>query len=243
MLAAAELAARAARRLQIPRHVAFVSRSAPLILPRQEPPSRRLPLHEAAFSSSSAPSGGSSAGPPLPRCTGGGGPPGQAQGGERCPPPGGLPFEVKGLNHIAVVVPDLERAAEHYRAVLGAIVTEPKDLPEHGVTFVVARLNNLHLELLHPLGADSPVANFLAKNPLGGLHHVCLTVDTVEGAAAYMKERGVRLLGGGIPRLGAHHNPVVFAHPKDFGGVLYELEEEAALQPEEAVDSDRAADR
>ncbi len=129
------------------------------------------------------------------------------------------------LNHIAIVVPDLAAAAELYTNALGASVSEPIPLPEHGVTTVFVELPNSKIELLHPLGEDSPVEKFLSNNPSGGMHHVCYEVDDLQAAIDHLVAEGARVLGDGKPRLGAHNLPVVFLHPKDFCGTLIELEE------------------
>ncbi len=129
------------------------------------------------------------------------------------------------LNHVAIAVPDLEAASAVYRDALGARVSEPEDLPEHGVTVVFVTLPNTKIELVGALGADSPVARFLERNPAGGMHHVCYEVDDIIAARDRLKERGARVLGGGDPETGAHGKPVLFLHPKDFCGTLIELEE------------------
>ena len=129
------------------------------------------------------------------------------------------------LNHVAIAVPDLGAAAKVYRETLGAKVSEPLDLPEHGVTTVFVELENTKLELLHPLGEGSPIAGFLARNPEGGTHHVCYEVDDIYAARDRMKAKGARILGDGEPRNGAHNKPVIFLHPKDFCGTLVELEQ------------------
>lgn len=129
------------------------------------------------------------------------------------------------LNHVAIVVPDLARAAALYRDTLGAEVSAPEDLPEHGVTTVFVTLPNTKIELLHPLGADSPVARFLERNPDGGIHHVCYEVADIRAARDKLKAEGARVLGDGEPRIGAHDKPVLFLHPKDFCGTLVELEQ------------------
>lgn len=129
------------------------------------------------------------------------------------------------LNHVAVVVPDLEAARTLYRDTLGAEVSGPQDFPEHGVSVVFVALPNTKIELMHPLGADSPIANFLRRNPSGGVHHVCLEVDDILAARDRLKARGARVLGDGEPRIGAHGKPVLFLHPKDFCGTLIELEQ------------------
>ena len=136
------------------------------------------------------------------------------------------------LNHIAVVVPDLDRAAAKYRDLLGAKVHSPRDLPEHGVTVVFVDLPNSKLELMTPLGNNSPVAKFLGEHPNGGMHHVCFEVADLAHAARALTEGGARVLGDGTPKLGAHGLPVLFLHPKDFDGTLIELEEvKPELQP------------
>ncbi len=129
------------------------------------------------------------------------------------------------LNHVAVAVPDLAAAAAQYRDTLGAQVSAPDALPEHGVTVVFVTLPNTKIELLEPLGADSPVANFLARNPAGGIHHLCDEVDDIIAARDRLKSAGARVLGDGEPRTGAHGKPVIFLHPKDFCGTLIELEQ------------------
>ena len=129
------------------------------------------------------------------------------------------------LNHVAIVVPDLAQAAAVYRDTLGARVSEPVDLPEHGVTTVFVELPNPKIELLHPLGDDSPIASFLARNASGGMHHVCYEVDDIRAARDRLKAQGARVLGDGEPKIGAHGKPVLFLHPKDFCGTLIELEQ------------------
>ena len=129
------------------------------------------------------------------------------------------------LNHVAIVVPNLEEAATLYRETLGATVSEPLPLPEHGVTTVFVELENARIELLHPLGEASPVENFLARNPSGGVHHVCYEVTNIIAACDQLERRGARVLGDGEPKKGAHGKPVLFLHPKDFCGTLIELEE------------------
>jgi methylmalonyl-CoA/ethylmalonyl-CoA epimerase len=129
------------------------------------------------------------------------------------------------LNHLAIVVPDLAAAAAKYRDLLGAEVHHPRDLPEHGVTVVFVTLDNTKLELMTPLGANSPVAKFLADHPAGGMHHICFEVADLAAAARTLVAGGARLLGDGQPKTGAHGLPVLFLHPKDFDGTLIELEE------------------
>ncbi|HEU4985676.1 MAG TPA: methylmalonyl-CoA epimerase [Rhizobiaceae bacterium] len=129
------------------------------------------------------------------------------------------------LNHVAIAVPDLAAATATYRDTLGAKVTEPQVLPEHGVTVVFIDLGNTKVELLEPLGENSPIAAFLEKNPAGGMHHVCYEVTNILAARDKLKAGGVRILGDGDPKIGAHGRPVLFLHPKDFMGTLVELEE------------------
>lgn len=129
------------------------------------------------------------------------------------------------LDHVAIAVPDLGAAADLYRDVLGARVSEPRDLPEHGVTVVFVELPNARIELLHPLGDDSPIAGFLERNAAGGIHHVCYEVDDILAARDHLAAKGARVLGDGEPRIGAHGKPVLFLHPKDFCGTLVELEQ------------------
>ncbi len=132
------------------------------------------------------------------------------------------------LNHVAMAVPDLDVAAAQYRDALGATVHPPLPVPDHGVTVVFVDLPNTRIELLHPLGADSPIAAFLERHPAGGLHHVCYEVDDIARARDRLAASGARVLGSGEPRIGAHGNPVLFLHPKDFAGTLVELEETGA---------------
>jgi len=129
------------------------------------------------------------------------------------------------LNHVAIAVPDLEAAAEQYRGTLGAKVGPPQDEPGHGVRVVFIELPNTKIELLHPLGENSPIAGFLAKNPSGGIHHLCYEVEDIIAARDTLKASGARVLGDGEPKTGAHGKPVLFLHPKDFAGTLVELEE------------------
>ncbi len=129
------------------------------------------------------------------------------------------------LNHIAIAVPDLAQASAVYRDTLGARVSEPVDLPAHGVTTVFVELDNTKIELLHPLGSDSPIQAFLERNPAGGVHHVCYEVEDIIAARDHLTARGARVLGSGEPTTGAHGKPVLFLHPKDFCGTLIELEE------------------
>jgi methylmalonyl-CoA/ethylmalonyl-CoA epimerase len=129
------------------------------------------------------------------------------------------------LNHVAIVVPDLTAATRVYRDVLGAKVSAPVDMPTHGVTTIFVELPNTKIELLHPLGENSPVAKFLANNPAGGMHHVCYEVDDILAARDKLKSGGARVLGDGQPKIGAHDKPVLFLHPKDFCGTLVEIEQ------------------
>jgi methylmalonyl-CoA/ethylmalonyl-CoA epimerase len=129
------------------------------------------------------------------------------------------------LNHVAIAVPDLEAAAAQYRDTLGARVGPPQDEPEHGVTVVFVELPNTKVELLHPLGPASPIARFLARNPAGGIHHLCYEVADIAAARDRLVARGARVLGDGSPKTGAHGKPVLFLHPGDFAGTLVELEQ------------------
>ncbi len=129
------------------------------------------------------------------------------------------------LNHVAIAVPDLDAAADQYRHVLGANVGAPQPEPAHGVTVIFIELPNTKIELLHPLGEDSPINGFLEKNPAGGIHHICYEVDDILTARDRLKESGARVLGSGEPKIGAHGKPVLFLHPKDFTGTLVELEQ------------------
>ena len=129
------------------------------------------------------------------------------------------------LNHVAIAVPDLDAASRQYRDMLGAEVSAPQALPEHGVTVVFIHLPNTKIELLEPLGEGSPIAAFLEKNASGGMHHVCYEVDDILAARDHLKAAGARVLGDGNPKIGAHGKPVLFLHPKDFNGTLVELEQ------------------
>jgi methylmalonyl-CoA/ethylmalonyl-CoA epimerase len=129
------------------------------------------------------------------------------------------------VNHIALAVPDLDIAVARYRDSLMAKVSAPQKLPEHGVTVVFVQFGNTKVELLEPLGDASPIASFLAKNPDGGMHHICYEVMDIVAARDHLKATGARVLGDGNPKIGAHGNPVLFLHPKDFFGTLIELEE------------------
>ena len=129
------------------------------------------------------------------------------------------------LNHVAIAVPDLEQAVEQYRDVLGATVSEAVDQVAHGVTTVFIELPNTKIELLHPLGDNSPIQGFLEKNQQGGIHHLCYEVDDIIEARDRLSAGGARVLGDGEPKIGAHGKPVLFLHPKDFSGTLVELEQ------------------
>jgi methylmalonyl-CoA/ethylmalonyl-CoA epimerase len=129
------------------------------------------------------------------------------------------------LNHIAIAVPNLVEASSVYNDVLGAKVSEPIAMPEHGVTTVFVELPNTKIELLEALGEDSPIANFIENNPKGGMHHICYEVEDIIKARDAMIAKGVTVLGSGEPKNGAHNKPVIFMHPKDFMGTLIELEQ------------------
>ena len=127
------------------------------------------------------------------------------------------------LNHVAIVVPDLNAAAALYRDVFNARISQAQDLPAHGVSTVFVHLDNTNIELLHPYGETSPVAKFLSNHPNGAIHHICCEVEDIQAAAATLTRRGLRALGEIKP--GAHDKPVLFLHPKDTLGVLIELEQ------------------
>jgi methylmalonyl-CoA/ethylmalonyl-CoA epimerase len=129
------------------------------------------------------------------------------------------------LNHVAIAVPDLDAAAKLYRDTLGAKVSPPLAQPAHGVTVIFVELPNTKIELLHPLGENSPIAGFLEKNTAGGIHHICYEVEDIHAARDRLKAEGARVLGDGNPKIGAHDKPVLFLHPKDFCGTLVELEQ------------------
>jgi methylmalonyl-CoA/ethylmalonyl-CoA epimerase len=129
------------------------------------------------------------------------------------------------LNHVAIATPSVAEASKIYRDTLGAKVSAPVPQPDHGVTTVFVELPNTKIELLEPLGKDSPIANFLAKNPKGGIHHVCYEVEDIIAARDQMRAKGATITGTGEPRIGAHGKPVIFLHPKDFTGTLIELEQ------------------
>lgn len=129
------------------------------------------------------------------------------------------------LNHVAIAVPDIEAACQSYKQSLGAVVGEPEDLPDHGVTVAFVELPNTKIEFLHPFGEGSPIAAFLEKNPAGGIHHICYEVEDIMAARDALLAEGARVLGDGEPKIGAHNKPVLFLHPKDFQGTLIELEQ------------------
>lgn len=129
------------------------------------------------------------------------------------------------LNHVAIAVPDLDAAIATYRDTLGARVSAPTDQPDHGVTTVFVDLDNTKIELLYPLGDDSPIAKFLERSPAGGIHHVCYEVDDIQAARDHLVAQGARILGPAEPKIGAHGKPVLFLHPKDMCGTLVELEQ------------------
>jgi methylmalonyl-CoA/ethylmalonyl-CoA epimerase len=129
------------------------------------------------------------------------------------------------LNHVAIAVPDLIAASALYRDTLGAKVNPPQDEPDHGVTVVFIELPNTKIELLYPLGENSPIQGFLDKNPSGGIHHICYEVEDILAARDKLEAAGARVLGSGEPKIGAHGKPVLFLHPKDFTGTLVELEQ------------------
>lgn len=132
---------------------------------------------------------------------------------------------IGNLNHVAIVVPDLDAGARIYKETLGADVSAPVDLPDHGVTTVFVNLPNTKIELLHPFGDNSPIGKFLENNPSGGMHHVCYEVDDIYAARDKLVAEGARVLGDGEPKTGAHGKPVLFLHPKDFCGTLVEIEQ------------------
>jgi methylmalonyl-CoA/ethylmalonyl-CoA epimerase len=129
------------------------------------------------------------------------------------------------LNHVAIATKNIAAASKVYRDTLGAKVSEPVAQPDHGVTTVFVELPNTKIELLEPLGENSPIAKFLEKNPSGGMHHVCYEVDDIYAARDQMRRDGATITGTGEPRIGAHGKPVIFLHPKDFVGTLVELEQ------------------
>ncbi len=132
---------------------------------------------------------------------------------------------IGNLNHVAIVVPDLDKAVSTYRDALGAKISASNDLLEHGVRVVFVELPNTKIELLLPIGDNSPVAKFLERNPDGGMHHICYEVEDIQAARDKLVAEGARVLGNGEPKTGAHGKPVLFLHPKDFCGTLVELEQ------------------
>ena len=129
------------------------------------------------------------------------------------------------FNHVAIAVPSVVDASKKYRKILGAKVSPPKKLKDHGVTTIFVELENTKIELIEPLGLNSPIKNFLKKYPDGGIHHLCFEVEDIENACKTLNEEGVKILGSGKPSIGAHGKPVIFITPKDFNGTLIELEE------------------
>ena len=129
------------------------------------------------------------------------------------------------INHIAIAVPDLDAAASLYRETLGAETSDAVAQPDHGVTTVFVELPNTKVELLEPLGEGSPIASFLERNPSGGIHHICYEVEDILAARDRLKDKGMRVLGDGEPKIGAHGKPILFLHPKDLNGTLVELEQ------------------
>ena len=129
------------------------------------------------------------------------------------------------LNHVAIAVPDLSTAADQYRKLLGAEVSAPTDQPAHGVTTVFVTLPNTKIELLAPLGDDSPIKGFVERHPGGAIHHLCYEVQDIVAARDHLLREGARVLGDGEPKIGAHDKPVLFLHPKDFSGTLIEIEQ------------------
>ena len=132
---------------------------------------------------------------------------------------------IGNLNHIAIVVPDLKKAVEVYNLALGAKVSDPVDLTDHGVRVIFVELENTKIELLLPIGTNSPVASFLKRNPSGGIHHICYSVKDIFHAKNRCIEQGLSVIGSGEPQIGAHGKPVLFLHPKDLCGTLIELEQ------------------
>ena len=129
------------------------------------------------------------------------------------------------LNHIAIAVPDIDKASSAWEKALGAKISSPQILPEHGVKVVFIEAPNTKVELLEPLDQNSPISKFLLKNPNGGMHHICYEVEDILTASKKLILSGAKILGDGTPRIGAHGNPVIFLNPSDFSGTLIELEE------------------
>ena len=128
------------------------------------------------------------------------------------------------LNHIAIVVPDLNKAVENYKNAFNVNISKKIELPKHGVSTVFIEMSNINIELLEPLGQNSPIKNFLIKNPIGGMHHLCYEVENINDSVKSFLKKSYTILGEGIPRDGAHGKPVIFMHPKEFNGTLIELE-------------------
>ena len=137
----------------------------------------------------------------------------------------GVYSNIGRLNHVAIAVPDIMIASNMWHKALGANVSKPQTLPEHGVKVVFIDSPNTKVELLEPLNENSPISNFLKKNPNGGMHHICYEVSDLKSASLKLKEVGATILGNGNPMIGAHGNPVIFLKPSDFSGTLIELEE------------------
>ena len=129
------------------------------------------------------------------------------------------------LNHIAIATPNLDKAIRTYKDILGVKISDPLDQIEHGVKVVFIEIPNTKIELLEPLGENSPIENFLEKNKKGGIHHICFEVEDIDSAILHLKKEGATVLGDGKAKIGAHGKPVIFLHPKDFNGTLIELEE------------------
>tara|TARA_Y100000589_G_scaffold187270_1_gene177326 strand:+ start:280 stop:684 length:405 start_codon:yes stop_codon:yes gene_type:complete len=129
------------------------------------------------------------------------------------------------LNHIAIATPNLDKAIRTYKDILGVKISAPLDQIEHGVKVVFIEIPNTKIELLEPLGENSPIENFLEKNKKGGIHHICFEVEDIDSAILHLKKEGATVLGDGKAKIGAHGKPVIFLHPKDFNGALIELEE------------------
>ena len=129
------------------------------------------------------------------------------------------------LNHIAIATPNLDKAIRTYKDILGVKISDPLDQIEHGVKVVFIEIPNTKIELLEPLGENSPIENFLEKNKKGGIHHICFEVEDIDSAILRLKKEGATVLGDGKAKIGAHGKPVIFLHPKDFNGALIELEE------------------
>ena len=132
---------------------------------------------------------------------------------------------LKRLNHIAIAVPNLDIAVDNYKKAFGIEITSKQELIKHGVTTVFIKLDNTNIELLEPLGKDSPIDKFLKRNPAGSIHHLCYEVEDIKLAILHLQNKDYNILGNGIPREGAHGKPVIFLHPKEFNGTLIELEE------------------